>query len=143
MEKSRIPGPSGEKAVNAQIIFLGIVGMILVIFVAKKIQTRSVRQYGPQELAGKLQATDPVLLLDVRTAQERSFQHIKGSLHIPLGQLSSRTHELRSHREQEIICYCQSGSRSLSAALILQKHGFRAASLRGGIVDWNFSQRPL
>lgn len=128
---------------SPQIIFLAVVGMVLVIYVAKKIQTRSVLQYGPQELAGKLQATDPVLLLDVRTAQERSFQHIKGSLHIPLGQLRSRTHELQSHREREIICYCQSGNRSLSAALILQKQGYRAASLRGGIVDWNFSRRPL
>ena len=143
MEKSRILGPSGEKAVSAQIIFLAVVGMILVLFVAKKIQTRSIRQYGPQELAGKLRTTDPILLLDVRSSQERSFQHMKGSLHIPLGQLRRRTHELQSHREHEIICYCQSGNRSLSAALILQKQGYRAASLRGGIVDWNFSQRPI
>jgi rhodanese-related sulfurtransferase len=45
--------------------------------------------------------------------------------------------ELNKHKEREIICYCQTGSRSVSAAIILQKNGFNIANLRGGILGWN------
>ncbi len=127
--------------VGIQIVFLCIVGAILVLNIARFLRLRSVPQYSPSEVADRIASRDRVLLLDVRTDRERTFQHIRGSLHIPLQQLRDRIHELQSHRQGEIVCYCQSGNRSLSAAMILQKRGYRAASLRGGIVDWNFSQR--
>jgi rhodanese-related sulfurtransferase len=127
--------------VNVQILFLALVGLALLLSVARFLGSRSVPQYSPSEIAGRIARQDHPVLLDVRTERERAFEHIKGSLHIPLQQLRARAHELQSHRQREIVCYCQSGSRSLSAAAILQKHGYRAASLRGGIVDWNFNQR--
>lgn len=126
---------------NLQVFFLGLVGLVVMLRGMKFLWTRSVMQYSPAEVAGRITAHDGPLLLDVRTDRERTFQHIKGSLHIPLQQLRARAHELQSHRHREIVCYCQSGSRSLSAALILKKHGYRAASLRGGMVDWNFAQQ--
>jgi rhodanese-related sulfurtransferase len=125
----------------AQIIFLSIVGLVLALYIFKFLRTRRVQQYSPGEITKKIDSRDRVLLLDVRTEGERRFQHIKGSLHIPLHQLRGRAEELGHYRDKEIVCYCQSGSRSLSAALILQRRGFRAASLRGGIVDWNFHGR--
>jgi rhodanese-related sulfurtransferase len=128
--------------VNAQTVFLALVGGVLLFNVLRFIRTRSVRQYSPGELAGRLKAREPLVLLDVRSERERNFQHIRGSLHIPLSQLRARAYELQHHRGKEIVCYCQSGRRSLSAALTLQKLGFEAASLRGGIVDWNFAERP-
>ncbi len=127
---------------SLQIFFLGLVGSILLLKAFRFLRTRSVPQYLPSEVADRIAGRDAPLLLDVRTERERTFQHIKGSLHIPLQQLRARAHELQSHRHREIVCYCQSGNRSLSAAMILLKHGYRAGSLRGGIVDWNFHQRP-
>jgi rhodanese-related sulfurtransferase len=124
-----------------QIVFLSVIGAVLALYVVKYLRTRNIQQYTPGEVAKKIESRDSVLLLDVWTVGERDFQHIKGSLHIPLHQLRSRAEELLRHREKEIVCYCQSGSRSLSAALILHQRGFRAASLRGGIVDWNFHGR--
>jgi rhodanese-related sulfurtransferase len=127
--------------VNLQLLFLGFVGLILLLGLARFLRTRTVRQYRPSEVADRIGGRDGPLLLDVRTDRERRFQHIRGSLHIPLQQLRGRVHELHGHREREIVCYCQGGNRSLTAALILRKRGYRAASLRGGIVDWNFKQR--
>jgi rhodanese-related sulfurtransferase len=124
-----------------QIIFLAVIGVVLALYVLKFLRTRRILQYTPGEVAEKIESRDPVLLLDVRTEGEREFQHIRGSLHIPLHQLRGRTEELLRHRDKEIVCYCQSGSRSLSAALILNQRGYRAASMRGGIVDWNFHGR--
>ncbi len=126
---------------NLQVLFLGFVGLILLLSAVRFLQTRSVRQYRPSEVADRIGARDGPLLLDVRTHRERKSQHIRGSLHIPLQELRARAHELHGHREREIVCYCQGGNRSLAAALILRRRGYRAASLRGGMVDWNFKQR--
>lgn len=128
---------------NTQVFFLLAVGLVFLVYIARFVRARSVTRYSPGEVAGKLNSKNRVILLDVRTDRERSFQHIKGSLHIPLQQLRARAHELRPHQDREIVCYCQSDNRSLSAARILQKHGYQAASLRGGMVDWNFSRRPV
>ena len=84
-----------------------------------------------------------MVLLDVRTRGERAAQHIQGSLHIPLHQLEKRIDELQKHQNKEIICYCQTGSRSLSAAIRLKKHGFTVANLKGGIAEWNFVHRRV
>jgi len=78
------------------------------------------------------------LLLDVRSAGERSQQHIKGSLHIPLNELAGRLESLEKYRQKEIICYCHSGSRSFAATAMLQKHGFQAVNMKGGMVEWNY-----
>jgi rhodanese-related sulfurtransferase len=121
-----------------QIFFLIGVGVVLALYILRYLRTRSVRQYSPAEVKERLDGRDQVVFLDVRTERERKFHHIQGSLHIPLPQLRARAEELARHRQKEIVCYCQSGNRSVSAALILQQKGFRAASLRGGIVDWNF-----
>jgi len=64
-------------------------------------------------------------------------QSITKSIHIPLAEISSRVDELDKFRNQEIICYCKTGIRSLSAASKLKKNGFNAANLKGGIGQWN------
>jgi len=126
---------------SIQVLFIGFLGLVVLLGMVNYLRGRSVIRYTPREVAGLIAGQDGPLLLDVRTDGERTFHHIKGSLHIPLHQLRARTHELQSHRDKVIVCYCQSGNRSVSAAMILQKRGYRAASLRGGIVDWNFTQR--
>jgi rhodanese-related sulfurtransferase len=121
-----------------QNLFLALVGVVLIVYVIRFLRTRGVPQYTPAEVKEQMAGREQPVFLDVRTEGERKFHHIKGSLHIPLHQLRTRAEELARHREREIVCYCQSGSRSVSAALILRRKGFRAASLRGGIVDWSF-----
>lgn len=126
---------------TAQILFLGLIGAFLIFYVFRYLRTHSIQRYSPEEVFSRLKENGHLVLLDVRTGRERDFQHINGSLHIPLPQLRARVGELKGHRDKEIVCYCQSGNRSLSAARMLQQEGFRAASMRGGIVDWNFYHR--
>lgn len=99
------------------------------------------KQYSPAELSQALQMNSSLVLLDVRSQSERSQNHIKGSLHIPLHELSGRIKELERYKTQEIVCYCLSGSRSLIAAAKLHHQGFIAANLKGGIAEWNFHNR--
>jgi rhodanese-related sulfurtransferase len=90
------------------------------------------------EAAEKLKSNS-IVLLDVRTASERQSSSIKGSIHIPLHEIRRRTDELKKYGEKEIVSYCASGNRSVSATATLKKLGFNAANMKGGIAEWNFS----
>ena len=80
-----------------------------------------------------------VVFLDVRTDKERKQSSIKGSYHIPVTSLKDRQQELKKFKDAEIICFCQTGSRSLTAASKLKKMGFKASNLSGGMIRWNAS----
>jgi hydroxyacylglutathione hydrolase/adenylyltransferase/sulfurtransferase len=87
-------------------------------------------------------AHDPELqLVDVRETYERDAGHIEGSRHIELTQLPSRAQELA--QERPVVFYCRVGSRSDMAAQAFRASGFRAHSMRGGLVRWSREQRPL
>ncbi len=123
---------------SGQILIYGVLLVLLLLYVRKYLQTRSVKQYSPGELREKMGDRN-VVLLDVRTEPERRAQAIRGSLHLPLQQLDRRLSELEGYRSKEIICYCRSGNRSMSAALFLRKRGFNAGNLKGGLVEWNLA----
>lgn len=115
-------------------IFLGI---IAVVYLKRKFASRGIQHYTAETAKEKIRSGS--LLLDVRTGGERSRNSIKGSVHIPVHELSSRIPEVEKYKSREIICYCATGSRSLSAAIRLKKAGFNAANLTGGISEWNIS----
>lgn len=123
------------------LFWLVLIVLVIAWYFYRASRSRTVPQFSPAEVSEKLSTSRSTLLLDVRTDAERSESHIKGSIHIPLQLLRSRAGELARYKGNEIICYCRSGNRSISAALILRGLGFNAASMRGGLVEWNFSQR--
>lgn len=94
------------------------------------------KEYTPSQVAHKMK-NDPLVLLDVRTHEEWNRSHIEGALHIPVKDLMENIQELERYKAQEIICYCHSGSRSWAAASILQRYGYNAVNMKGGIVEWN------
>ncbi len=103
---------------------------------------RGIAQYSPAQVDGKLgEGRGGPLLLDVRTEKERAMGSIPGSIHIPINELAKRENELKRHGQREIICYCQSGNRSLRAAHLLKIMGYRTGNLKGGIAEWNFLHR--
>jgi hydroxyacylglutathione hydrolase len=76
----------------------------------------------PDELARRVEGSEPPLVLDVRNAAEYAGEHIPGSLHIPYGDLDGRFDELP--RDRPIAAICRGGKRSGLAASILQRAGF-------------------
>lgn len=122
-----------------QIFFYIVLGMIVLLYLRKQWNARGIAQYAPAEVQERMKSGS--VLVDVRTARERSRQSIPSSIHIPLHEISSRIQELERHRGKEIICYCATGNRSVSAAVKLKKAGFTAGNLKGGIASWNFSHR--
>ena len=122
-----------------QIILYIALAAIGYVFIRRQLLLRGLKQYSPVEVAELMKGPNKGVLLDVRTTAERQRQHIKGSLHIPLQELGRRMEELAKHRNKEVICYCQSGNRSVAAATRLKKQGFTVANMKGGIAGWNSS----
>lgn len=125
---------------SSEIFMYAMLGIVAFFYIKKMMVQRSITQYVPADIDERMKSGRSVLL-DVRTAGERKSSSIQGSFHIPLHELSSRISELKKHNSKEIICYCQSGSRSISAASTLKKAGYTVANLRGGISEWNFYKR--
>lgn len=93
-----------------------------------------------QQFKEKLDANDDnVFLLDVREPFEQYQSKIEydNSTLIPVDQLPNRVNEIESHKDQEVVCMCRSGSRSAQACKLLEKKGFEnVKNLKGGINQW-------
>ena len=89
------------------------------------------------ELKERLNQEETLNLLDVREADERAEFNIGGKF-LPLGQiLALQTDEIEDWKNQEVICYCRSGNRSMQAAMMLESLGFsNVKNLQGGIQNW-------
>ena len=120
-----------------QILLYAVIALVIFFIVRKFMQIKSVKHYSSKELNDRVKKDRSLVILDVRTSQERNRDKIKGSFHVPLFEINSSNNELKKFSGKEIVCYCQTGSRSLSAALKLKKIGFNASNLRGGMLRWN------
>ena len=90
---------------------------------------------GAQELKERLEAGEDVVLVDVREPRELSGGILPNAVHIPMRELTTRWEEVA--QANEVVCYCQIGSRSFETALFLRTKGLiNATSLEGGIVAW-------
>jgi rhodanese-related sulfurtransferase len=80
-------------------------------------------------------------LLDVRTAGEYKQGHISGAELISLDELSQKI--ARIPKGREIICICESGSRSSVAARRLNAVGYKVSNMRGGMSRWVRAGLPV
>jgi rhodanese-related sulfurtransferase len=71
-------------------------------------------------------------ILDVRTEQEFSAEHINGAKNIPLTDLPYRLQEIKE-MSQPIVVYCLSGGRSSMAVNVLKQQGIEEVYNGGGI----------
>ena len=85
-----------------------------------------------------------LVILDVRTKSEYDSGHIYGAVWIPVGELEARIGELAEHENHEIIVYCKSGGRSVTASGILDAHNFtKVYNMMGGITAWQSAGYPV
>jgi rhodanese-related sulfurtransferase len=84
--------------------------------------------------------THEIQLLDVRETDEWVAGHIEGAVHIPMGELSDRRDELADDRP--IVSVCRSGARSGQVTLALQRAGYEAHNLDGGMQAWAAADLP-
>ncbi|KXK03892.1 MAG: rhodanese domain-containing protein [Acidobacteria bacterium OLB17] len=80
--------------------------------------------------------------IDVRTAKEYAAGHAKGAVNIPLDTLEQRASELK--KDAPVYVICETGRRSLAAAEMLNKEGFkRVINITGGTRAWADAGLPM
>lgn len=100
-----------------------------------------VEQLSPREFAQRRDG-DGLTLVDVRNRAEWDGGHLPGAIHIPLGYLMDRVEELP--KDRPLVVQCQTGSRSVIGASLLQSLGYsRVLNLTGGLEAWNAEGLPL
>ena len=80
--------------------------------------------------------SDSVFLVDVRTAEEYAAGHIANANNIDVLKSDFKNNASTLPKNKQIAVYCRSGKRSLVAANILAKMGYKVINLRGGWMEW-------
>lgn len=87
---------------------------------------------------------DDALVVDVREPPEYAGGHVLGAKNVPLARVAAAGADLAKRKDKPVIVYCESGSRSTSAATALRKQGFtRVFALSGGMKAWREAGLPV
>lgn len=78
-----------------------------------------------EELNEIIKTNPNSILLDVRSPQEYSEEHLNGAINIPVYELEICCDCKLNDKDKIIVVYCQSGTRSKKAIKILKKCGFK------------------
>jgi rhodanese-related sulfurtransferase len=88
----------------------------------------------------KLQASNTVLVVDVRDAASYQDGHIPGAVNVPYADVDRRATDLgrqAGRRSIVLYCSCPSEHASVEAALLLYRHGLtQVSALVGGYPAW-------
>jgi len=113
---------------------------------------KNVEELFPWDLEEELADKPDLMLLDVREPHEFEAMHIRGSINVPRGVLESACEydyeetvpELAEARERDIVVICRSGKRSVLAAEVMQKLGYKKVrSLKTGLRGWSDYDQEL
>lgn len=112
-------------------------------------QATDVRRWSPDDLRRRLDAGEPLAVLDVREDDERLLCAIAlppgvPDIHVPIGEIPDRVAPLRQALgDLPLVIYCHHGVRSLATARWLIDRGFgEVANLEGGIDAWSLAVNP-
>jgi cysteine synthase/rhodanese-related sulfurtransferase len=96
-----------------------------------------------EELQAELQNSRP-LVVDVRSPEAYTRQHVAGAVNIPAESLKDRKADLPQDLEAPIVTVCTRGNASISGMLVLQSLGYRnVKSLNGGTTAWAAKGLPV
>jgi rhodanese-related sulfurtransferase len=95
----------------------------------------------PAETKERLDRGENFLLVDVREPWEHELCRIEGAKLIPMGSIQANLQALDV--DEDVVCYCHHGMRSMDVAVWLRGQGVqRAKSLAGGIERWSLEIDP-
>ena len=98
----------------------------------------------PAELKKRLDAGEPVVVIDVRDPDEYRDGSIEAANNISRGFLEFRIGSVASDPSTPLVLYCQTGLRSMLAAKALHDLGYKnVINLQGGFQRWAQSGLPV
>ncbi|GAC1029881.1 rhodanese-like domain-containing protein [Pseudomonas sp. No.21] len=129
-----------EFATNHYVLSASFV-VLLVLLIAHELR-RGGRSISTRELTALVNSGQGVVL-DVRSNKDFSSGRIVDSLNIPYEKLAARLAELDKHKDKTIIVVDTMGQHAGTVCRDLQKAGFTAFKLSGGIGSWRGENLPL
>lgn len=98
---------------------------------------RGIREVSLDEIKRRLDAREPMVLVDVREKEETRPGYIPGAINIPRGFLEMQVEQRISDKNAPIVLYCAGGTRSALAAKTLADLGYtHVESANPGFVRW-------
>ncbi len=96
-------------------------------------------EISPSEVRERLNAREPLILIDVREPGEYQLARIDGADLIPMRTVPARLQHLEAESDRgTLIVYCHHGVRSLNVVNWLREQGIsNAQSMAGGIDRWS------
>ena len=96
-----------------------------------------VGQTSPEDVKSRLDAKDPVQVLDVREQDEAELGVVPGAKHLSRAHFESRVEDLLPDKKEPVVVYCATGVRSVFAAKTLEELGYEdVTSMQGGFTRW-------
>jgi molybdopterin/thiamine biosynthesis adenylyltransferase/rhodanese-related sulfurtransferase len=105
---------------------------------------RRTKQVSLEELRRRLDAGEPLTLVDVREKDEWRAGYIPGAVSIPRGFLEIHAEQKLPDRSARIVAYCAGGTRSALAAATLAELGYtNVETANPGFVRWKDLGWPM
>lgn len=97
----------------------------------------SITTMDSDEFSRAIADTSSVILVDVRTAEEYAAGHIPGAVNIDVQSRDFSGGISSLDKSKTVAVYCRGGVRSMTAARILARKGFKVYNLEGGFLSWD------
>jgi molybdopterin/thiamine biosynthesis adenylyltransferase/rhodanese-related sulfurtransferase len=97
-----------------------------------------------EEIKRRLEAREPMVLVDVREKEEFRAGYIPGAISVPRGFLEIQIEQKVTDKNAPVVVYCAGGTRSALAAKTLMDLGYtRVESANPGFVRWKDLGFPM
>ncbi|MBQ9851731.1 MAG: rhodanese-like domain-containing protein [Ruminiclostridium sp.] len=97
------------------------------------------RQISQEEAKTIMSTNREAVILDVRTQEEYDSGHIKGAVLLPVDAITEESaREVIPTKETQVLVYCRSGNRSVTASKALAQLGYTEVYEFGGINTWPY-----
>ena len=119
----------------------GVFLILLVVLIVTELR-RGGRSINSRELTALVNSEEGIIL-DVRPHKDFAAGHIVGALNIPYEKVVARIAELDKYKEKSIIVVDAMGQHAGSVGRDLNKAGFNAVRLAGGVSGWRSDNLPV
>ena len=99
-------------------------------------KTNEIRHVSMDDIVKIMNENKNYVIVDVRTPDEYKEGHIPNAINIPNETINETVYDKLQDKNQLILIYCRSGSRSRQAAYKMQKLGYTNLVDFGGIINW-------
>ena len=105
---------------------------------------KSIKTVTLEEIKRRLEAKEPMVLVDVREKDEVRLGYIPGAISVPRGFLEIQIEQKVTDKNAPVVVYCAGGTRSALAAKTLAELGYtHVESANPGFVRWKDLGYPM